>query len=398
MRKPVMVTGLGCVCAAGPSLDEAAGSMYAGQRAPASPAAFNAGLDKSYPVFEIKHPLAVPGKYITGNSVSRTVKLALTAMDEALKSASLDHEFLKSLRVGVCIGTTVGCTLNNEPFYREFLKGSKPSVDAISSYLNNNPSKYISELLGPDSMCASVVNACASGSDAIGIGMSWIRDGLCDIVIAGGADELSRITYLGFISLMISSTEACRPFDLNRTGLNLGEGAGILILENEECARKRGCKILAHACSYGSAADAYHPTRPHPEGRGLRSAITKALSDAGISAAEIGFINAHGTATPDNDKTEGKVLSDMFSDSVKLVSTKAFTGHTLGAAGAIEAALTIRSLNDKKIPQTAGFSIKDPACRVEPARTLISLDAEYALSTSLAFGGGNAALVFRRAK
>lgn len=396
MRKPVMVTGLGCVCAAGASLDDAVAAMYAGKRFPAAPEAISAELDKIYPVFEIKQPLRIPEKYITCNYVSRTVRLALMALDEALKTAALDNGIPTDLKVGVCIGTTVGCTLNNEPFYRDYLAGVEPSVKAIDAYLDNNPSRYISKILGADSMCASVVNACASGSDAIGTAMAWIREGLCDIVIAGGADELSRITYLGFISLMISSTEACLPFDLNRSGLNLGEGAGILILESEEAAEKRGCRIIARACGYGNASDAYHPTRPHPEGRGLRSAVNKALEDAGIKPADISFINAHGTATPDNDRTEGKVISEIFGKG-KVVSTKAFTGHTLGAAGALEAAFTIRSMNDGKIPPTAGFSAQDPECFIEPTRELTEVEGDYALSTSLAFGGGNAALVFGRA-
>ena len=329
---------------------------------------------------------------------SRTNRLALLAAVEACRAAGMDAPALRSRRVGVCIGTTVGCTLNNEPFYRAWKAGELPDPEPVRRYLAGNPALWLAKALGLRGPVATIANACSSGTDAIGQAKSWIERGLCGIAIAGGADELSRVTYLGFISLMITSPEPCRPFDRDRRGLNLGEGAGMLLLANEEALRGNGAGPGVFAEGFGTSTDAYHPTAPHPEGRGLRQAIRVALEQAGADAGEIGLVNAHGTSTPDNDRVEGRVLTDLLAGGTPAVSTKGYTGHTLGAAGGIEAALTVRALLDERLPATVGFETPDPDCVLIPTTALTDVSADLALSTSLAFGGTNSALLFRRGK
>jgi 3-oxoacyl-[acyl-carrier-protein] synthase-1/3-oxoacyl-[acyl-carrier-protein] synthase II len=365
-------------------------SMYSGIRHPAKPNRIQTKLKIEYPVFEVEPEISLSDPMAT-----RTSLLTLYAVNEALAQSNLHEHELKEWRVGVCIGTTVGCTLNNEPFYREYKAGKNPDLSAIDRYLGNNPALYIAKKFGCKGPTATIANACSSGTDAIGLAKSWLENDLCDMVIAGGADELSRITYLGFISLLISSTEACRPFEKNRKGLNLGEGAGIVIMEKPEVTKNRGSKTLAKIVGYATFADAYHPTAPHPEGLGLTRAINQALAQAGIGREQIGFINSHGTSTQNNDEVEGSTIVRIFSDEIPTVSTKGYTGHTLGAAGGVESVFAIQGLLDQKLPATPGFEEFDPACGLSPTISNTNVSAEFALSNSLAFGGNNSALIFQ---
>jgi 3-oxoacyl-(acyl-carrier-protein) synthase len=226
--------------------------------------------------------------------------------------------------------------------------------------------------------------------------MSWIRSGLCDIAIAGGADELNCVPFCGFASLGLVSDSLCAPFDRDRKGLNLGEGAGVLVLEAESSACQRGKDADLFLEGYGSASDAYHLTAPHPDGVGLEAALYKALSEADISSEDVCFLNAHGTATLDNDRVEAKVLNRVFGKELVFLSTKGFTGHTLGAAGGLEAAFTSAALREKWIPGSAGFVNNDSELPVAPVRKKTMINGKYAVSTSLAFGGNNSALVISR--
>jgi len=384
-----MVTGTGVICHAGLNLEETMKTLYAGRRSPAPPKRTKTSLEEAFPVFETED-------FPLDRTLTRTNNLLIRALDEAMQQARVVEETWQNRRVGVAIGTTVGCTLNNEPFYRDFKAGKKPDITAVTRFLRSNPASFLSNEYSLTGPVATVANACSSGTDAIGLAKSWIERGLCDTAIAGGSDELSRITYLGFISLMNTSRKPCMPFDKNRTGLNLGEGAGILILEREDLAVRRQAEPRGFICGYASAADAYHPTAPHPEGRGLKTAILAALQDAGITPADIGFINAHGTSTVDNDRVEGRVLAELFSNRVPVVSTKAYTGHTLGAAGGVEAVFTIQALLDQRLPATLGFNTADTECGIIPTSRNTEVSAAFAMSTSLAFGGNNAVLIAGR--
>lgn len=382
---PVAITGLGCICAAGTDLNSCMESLYSGQRSPAAPLRFTSSHHTLYPVFEVSGFNEPP-------HLLRTSALGLHAAREAVANAGLDSGTLHRLRVGVCIGTTVGCAMNNEQFCRDYRAGLDPDLEPIIRIVRSNPATVIACEFGLSGPCQTVVNACASGTDAIGLAASWIRGGICDIVIAGGADELGRITYNGFISLMITDDSPCKPFDRDRKGLNLGEGAGILILESEEVRIRRGAIARSYLLGYGSACDAHHLTAPKPDGEGLRYAIAEALSCCDTSAEAVSFVNAHGTGTPDNDRVESIVLNDVL-HGVPFLSTKGYTGHTLGAAGAIEAAFTVACLERGMVPGSAGFQTADSDLGGTPVVGCTKITGTIALSESLAFGGNNSVIL-----
>ena len=388
----VSVTGIGCVCAAGGNLEICMDSLFAGRRAPRPPTRFASDHPTEYPVFEI--PRSAPSIAPSSQAdIMLTARLALAATQEAVENAGWNRHMLRNTRMGVCIGTTVGSAMNNEAFYRDYRSGQHPDTHAITKFLNSNPAKVIAEQYGVAGPCQTIVNACSSGTDAIGLGASWIRSGLCDVVIAGGADELCRVTYDGFISLMITDESPCRPFDVDRRGLNLGEGAAMLVLESEAFCRKRNQVPHAMLLSYGSACDAYHLIAPAPDGRGLKQAIATAMAACQKAIDNIAFINAHGTGTLDNDRVESQVLNELLTG-VPFLSTKGYTGHTLGAAGAIEAAFTIACLEAGKIPASAGFETPDPRLPATPVQQETSVNGKIAISQSLAFGGNNTVVIF----
>ena len=392
MVEKVAITGLGCLSGAGMNLAEALENMFANRRFPHPPVRFSTDHPVSYPVLELRDEFQLPLDD-QEQVYARTSQLALAAALEALVDAGWDEESLRGKRVGVCIGTTVGCALNCDDFYRIYKDGDDPELDVIKRFLRSNPAAVIARQLKLDGPTQTVVNACSSGTDAIGIGAGWLRSGACDIVIAGGADELSRVTYAGFSSLMITDTEPCKPFDVRRKGLNLGEGAGIIILESDAIrGEKQACGYVA---GYGSACDAYHLTAPHPEGQGLKRALNEAFEAAGVTPQQIGFVNAHGTGTPDNDKVESRVLCDVLAG-VPFVSTKGYTGHTLGAAGGIEAVFTVACMQRGELPANIGFAEADPDLAGTPVVANTRIDAQFALSESLAFGGNNAVLIFAK--
>jgi 3-oxoacyl-[acyl-carrier-protein] synthase-1/3-oxoacyl-[acyl-carrier-protein] synthase II len=246
-----------------------------------------------------------------------------------------------------------------------------------------------------------ITNACASGTDAIGVARNWLATGQCDIAIAGGADELSRVAYNGFVSLMLTDKEPCRPFSADRQGLNLGEGAGVLVLERQDDSAERQVGPLGWVRGYGCAADAWHPTAPHPDGRGLKTALRQALHDCGMPMDAPALINAHGTGTKANDKAETSALSGIFSGDERppIVSTKGITGHTLGAAGGVEAIFTLMALRAGYTPGTVGCLEADPqlAMPVLGQGDEHNLSGNWGISQSLAFGGGNSALVLEAA-
>lgn len=386
----VAIIGIGCICAPGRNLRECMDTLFAGGIKPLPPRGFHHGHSISYPVFEVAEDWIAPGSGTAGTS--RTNRLVLAASIEAMNNAELDREILRSPRVGVCVGTTVGSAMNDEVFYRRYSEGEQPDMAPITGFLNGNPAGAVARQFGLAGPCQTIVNACSSGTDAIGVGALWIRSGLCDIVLAGGADELCHVSYNGFVSLMITDSSFCRPFDLHRRGLNLGEGAAMLVLQAAPLRHGAARRPRAFVLGYGASCDAHHLTAPHPDGQGLRRAIGEALRTSGVSPHDISFVNAHGTGTKDNDRVESIVLSDMLPE-VPFLSTKGCTGHTLGAAGAIEAAFTVACLEEGRIPQSIGFESPDPDLPASPVRCTTTLRGTVALSESLAFGGHNAALV-----
>lgn len=386
---PVPITGMGCICAAGRNLPDSIEAMFRGERHPAPSVRFASNHPVRYPVFEAAD-FEEPPDFL------RTSAFALHAAREAVADAGLDGETLRALRVGVCVGTTVGAVMSEETFTRGYLGGAVPDMSPVRRILRSNPADVIAREFGLSGPRQTVVTACSSSTDAVGIAGSWIRAGLCDAAIAGGADELGRITYIGFISLMITDDSPCKPFDRNRKGLNLGEGAGMLVLASEPVVRRTGMRARSFLLGYGSAGDAYHLTAPRPDGAGLRNAISEALATSGVSSASVAFVNAHGTGTPENDRVESRVLRDML-PGVPFLSTKGYTGHTLGASGAIEAVFTAVCLEKGKIPANAGFETPDPEIPNTPVQEVTTVSGTIALSESLAFGGNNSVVVLGKA-
>jgi len=388
-QNPVAITGLGCIAAGGRDLPSCLASMFGRPPQPAPPVRIGSNHPTVYPVFEA-------GDVDGEDEIIRTSALGLHAAREALADAGLDARALAGLTVGVCVGTTAGCVLMDEPFCRACLAGSDPDMAPIRRRLHGNPASVIARVLGLRGPRQTIVNACSSGTDALGVAGAWIRAGLCDLAIAGGADELGRLAYIGFASLLIADPDPCRPFDVSRKGLNLGEGAGMLVLESEAARRRRGRPARSWLLGYGAAADAFHPTAPRPDGAGLRRAIDAALTSAGCAGPDVAFVNAHGTGTPDNDRVEGRVLAGML-PGIPYFSTKAQTGHTLGAAGAIEAVFTAACLELGRIPASTGFETPDPEIPGVPVRETTAVGGTIALSQSLAFGGCNAVVAIGRA-
>jgi len=385
MRDMITITGLGVVSAAGCDVAASLQTLHTGLRPVWVPCPV-ASFPSAPPMFAAS---------CVTTTADRTFRLAMAASHEALKDAGL-WPLPAGCRLGVCLGTTVACQLNDIAFYASYRTTGNPPLVAAERFASGSLSERVAGEVGASGPTLTVVNACSSGTDALGVAMTWSRAGLCDAVIAGGADELSAIPASGFFALGVTSSEPCRPFDRDRMGLNLGEGAGVMVLERREGALRRGRSTTLTVAGFGSASDGYHLTAPHPEGVGLELAMRTALREAAVSPADIDFVNAHGTATKENDRIEGSVLARVLGPEVRVTSTKGYTGHTLGAAGGIEAVFTALSLREGWIAPTVGFVERDEMIPFSPLEKVTPMVRRYAFSTSLAFGGNNAVILLAR--
>ncbi|MDR2709381.1 MAG: beta-ketoacyl-[acyl-carrier-protein] synthase family protein [Elusimicrobiota bacterium] len=386
-----IISGFGLLCALGENIAAISENLYRQEVWPQYP------KDRLESSFAGEYPVFCIDKNIWENKKAQesfSWIFLKKALDEALICAQIDRDSLKNMRVGVCIGTSVDASFNCFDFYRQWIKGEPNiSLRPLEKYLKYSLAKEVLKYLNVSGISQTIVTACASSTDAIGIGSLWIQEDLCDIVFCGGADELSIIPYTGFIKLMVASKNACRPFDKNRSGINLGEGAAALVLESEANFKKRKAHKYGFVLGYGTACDAYHLTSPAPDGRGLRRALDFAIKSAKISKDDIAFINAHGTASIDNDLVEGKVYNEILNN-IPVEATKSLTGHCLGAAGAVEACLTLISLNNSKICKTKNFQEVDEKINLRPVCKDMHIDnSKAALSASLSFGGLNSVLV-----
>jgi 3-oxoacyl-(acyl-carrier-protein) synthase len=383
------ISSLGCICSLGSTIAEISKNLFTQDIKPSFITdRFNTSL-VGYPVFQL------PQDILNQKNPNQTLTFFFLqkALDEALENAHLSKQDLSKARVGVCIGTSVDASFKCFDFYKSWRKNENPSLDPLEKYIDYSISQEVLNKLQLKGISQTIVTACASGTDAIGIGSTWIENDFCDIVIAGGADELNLIPYTGFIKLMVASKDHCKPFDKNRNGINLGEGAGVVILESNNFAKKRNAPKVGTLKAYASACDGYHLTSPHPQGRGLKKALTDALESAGILSSKIAFINAHATASIDNDAAEAKVFNEILKG-VPVVATKSLTGHCLGGAGAIEACLTLISLNQRQIPKTKNFQTYDDNIGFLPTLENTPITSKkIAISDSLSFGGCNSVLI-----
>ena len=339
--------------------------------------------------------------------LDRYAQFALVCADEAIKSAGLDLENMDRNRIGVLIGSGIGGFQTIENQISKIATGSKRvSPFFIPMAISNMAAGNISIKYGLKGPSTAIVTACATGTNGIGEAFRQIKHGYADVMLAGGVEApITKASVEGFASLkaLNSSNDPHRasiPFDKDRSGFVMGEGAGILVLESLESAQKRGANILAEVVGYGSTCDAYHITSPDPEGEVAARAMLQAMEEANVSPKDISYINAHGTATSLNDKFETvaikKALGD-FAYKVPISSTKSMTGHLLGAAGAVESIVCIKSLIDGYIPATIGYETKDEECDLDYVPNVgREQKLSYALSNSLGFGGHNATLLFKR--
>ena len=323
--------------------------------------------------------------------VSRTSLLGMTAALEAWG----DNRHIPGLKTGLISSTSVGGMDKSEVFYDDFLSERPADYGVLVCHDSGTTYECIAEFLGISGYVNTISTACSSGANAIMLGARLLRSGRLDRVLVGGADALTRFTINGFESLMIYDREWTRPFDESRAGLNLGEGAAFLLMESERSLRATGNLPLGRVKGWGNAADAYHQTASSPEGKGATLAISEAIRPAGLTPADISYVNAHGTGTPNNDLSESVALKNIFGTSIPFFSsTKAFTGHTLAAAGAIEAVYSLLAIRERMIWPNLNFAeaIRDTGLIpvAEPARCAVNA----VLSNSFGFGGNNSSLVF----
>ncbi|HWM94270.1 MAG TPA: beta-ketoacyl-[acyl-carrier-protein] synthase family protein [Thermoanaerobaculia bacterium] len=335
-------------------------------------------------------------------------RFAVAAAAEALAMAGLAPPLasLDDLWAGVWFGSSTGGMFESERFFNEFLHGRWRSARLrdLATQQVNVPGDAVARWFGVTGPVRTVSSACSSGALALGAALDAVRSGEVDVALAGGSDSLCQLTYAGFNALRSVDEGPCRPFRACREGMSFGEGAAVLVLEPLERVQERGGEPLAVLAGAGSACDAHHMTAPDPSGAGAAAAMEAALRDAGLSAAQIDFVNAHGTGTPLNDAAEWRALQRVFGEragEIPLTATKALLGHLLGSSGAIEAVTTVLCLRHGElhpVPACAGGPAVDPELPVALVldRPLPLPDARAAISTSLAFGGSNAALVFSR--
>ncbi len=342
--------------------------------------------------------------------MDRFTQYAVAATAMAIKDSGLDTEKVDPSRFGVILGTGIGGieTLENQTDVLIEKGPGRISPFLVPMMIGNIAAGHISIIYKAKGINSTIVTACASGTTAIGEAFRAIKYGKADVVITGGSEApITPLSISGFNAMKALSTRnddpkgACRPFDMDRDGFVMGEGAGILILESYDHAVKRGAPILAELVGYGLTADAYHITAPAPEGEGGARAMQEALDDAGMQPEEIAYINAHGTSTPYNDKFETAAIKSVFKGhayKMAVSSTKSMTGHLLGAAGAVEAIVCVKAVNEGFLPPTINYTTRDPECDLDYVpNTGRKAEVYAAMSNSFGFGGQNACIIVKKA-
>ena len=342
------------------------------------------------------------------NKLDRFSAFALIAAEQAINQSNILHSKTSPSRIGVIVGSGIGGIGTFEVQHKKLLKNPRfVSPFFIPSMISDIAAGQISIKYGFKGINYSVASACATSNHAFGDAYKMIQSGMADVIVSGGSEAaITEMSIAGFSNMKALSKNpdkksASRPFDKNRDGFVMGEGAGILVLESYDHAKTRDAKILGEIVGYGATADAYHITSPDLEGKGGEMAMLNAISDANLDLSDITYINAHGTSTPYNDKIESKAIKSVFKDhsyTTYVTSTKSMTGHLLGAAGAIEAIASILSMNNSFIPPTINYSIKDDECDLNylPNQGK-SINFDYTLSNSFGFGGHNSVIIFRGA-
>ncbi|MCI5641311.1 MAG: beta-ketoacyl-ACP synthase II [Lachnospiraceae bacterium] len=410
MERRVVVTGMGAVTPLGSTVEDYWNGLKNGE----------CGIDYIQKFDTTDYKVKVAGEvkgfdpelYMTKKDVKRNdlyAVYALAAAVQAFEDSKMNMEKEDATRVGVIVGSGIGGLMTmQEQVIRMHDRGpARVSPLFIPMTIGNMAAGNIAIRLGAKGTCENIVTACATGTNCIGSAFREIKHGYLDACVAGGAEAaVCEIGVAGFTNLTALSTaedpkDACKPFDKNRDGFVMGDGAGVLILEELEHAKARGAKIYGEIVGYGATGDAYHMTAPSPDGEGAARAMTLAMEEAGIAPEQVAYINAHGTSTHANDAGETAAIKLAFGDAAQQVaisSTKSMTGHLLGAAGAIEAIACIKALEEGFLPATINYHTPDEECDLDyiPNEGRKAEDAQYALSNSLGFGGHNGVLCFKK--
>jgi 3-oxoacyl-[acyl-carrier-protein] synthase II len=401
-KRRVAVTGMGAVTAVGNDVPTFWHSLKEGHCGIRPITIFGTSAYRSHTGGEVD--LSPESQFLLRDlrRLSRCDQFGIIAAREAMNASMLDQAERDREKFGVILGADSGGIFSVEKYFRAIYThaSKRPSPSLLLSFSLATTTDHIAQefdLRGPRTTTATV---CSSSAAAIAFAYDAIAFGEAELMISGGSDSLCEVTYAGFNSLRAIDPGGCRPFDKNRQGLSLGEGAGILILEELEHARARGASIWGEVLGYGICAEAYHLTAPEPSGAGIARSIRLALADAGISPEEVDYINAHGTATPLNDVVETRGIKMVFGKKayeIPISSIKAMIGHCLGSAGAIEAVATLLSLHEGVIPPTINYTTPDPECDLDyTPNEAREKEIRIAISNSFAFGGNNVSLVFSK--
>ncbi len=404
-KRRVVVTGLGVVSSVGNNVPQFWDSLKGGRDGMRPITLFDtSGLRTHNGGEVIDLPLDDHFSSKEKKRLSRCDQFGIIASEETLENSGLNMGEVDRERFGIILGAGSGGILSVERYFKALYagKGRKPSPLHLISFSLATTTDYIAglfDLHGPRTTTATV---CSSSSAAIAFAYESILAGWADIMFSGGSDSLCEVSYTGFNSLRLVDPEYCKPFDKRRQGLSLGEGAGILMLEEMNHALSRGAKIAGEMLGYGICADAYHLTSPEPHGEGIARAITMALRNAGVDPLDVDYINAHGTGTIFNDVAETKGIKRVFgrkAKSIPISAIKSMVGHCLGSAGAIEAISTLLTIEEGTIPPTLHYRVPDPLCDLNYIpNEAIQRKVDIAISNSFAFGGNNVCLVFGKWK
>ena len=409
VKRRVVITGMGTVNPIGNSVAESWEAVHAGKCGIAPITRYDTAGLKVKLAGEVKN---LDLETLLGKreckKMDRFTQLALAASDQAVADSGLDRERENLDRCGIIFSSGIGGFETIEEAYK---RAETRGYDSVSPFMipmiiSNMAAGQMAIRYGFRGMCTCVVTACASSNNALGDAFRHIRDGYSEVMLCGGAEAaITPLAMGGFTSMKALSDSAdpkraSIPFDAERSGFVMGEGAGALLLESYEHAAARGAKIYAEVIGYGSSCDAYHMTAPAPGGAGGAACMAQALADAGIAPEDVDYINAHGTSTPMNDSCETQAIHTTFGEHARKLmvsSTKSMTGHLLGAAGAVEAIFTALALKEGYVPATIGYQVPDPACDLDIVPNEgRKADIRIALSNSLGFGGHNAAVVLKK--
>lgn len=397
MSKRVYITGIGIICAIGNNVAETLQSLMASRSGIGEITLFPTVHKGMIPMAEVKLStnLLLEQTGLRGRkNLTRTALLGIKAAREAVISAGISN--IREYRTGLISATTVGGMDRSEDFFASFLADPKKGrmIDIINHDCGDSTERIACDL-GISDFVTTVSTACSSSVNALMLGSNLIKTGQLDRVIVGGTDSVTKFTLNGFNTLMILDKTGCHPFDEHRAGLTLGEGAAFLVLESDKVVRKENKTILAEVTGYGNANDAYHQTASSPEGTGAFLAMSKAIAMSGLRPSDISYVNVHGTGTENNDLSEGIAMERIFGDLVPpFSSTKGFTGHTLGAAGAVEAVISVLSIQNQIIFPNLHFTTPMKELHIRPVTALMpGTEILHVLSNSFGFGGNNSAVI-----